>query len=185
MLFLENHDSFTWNLVDSLPFDRQDILVRSGRQAASDPAALEGVDALVIGPGPTDPWRAGLLDVVLRAAARRLPSLGICLGHQALGLAFGARLQRTRPVHGEQHEVVFSPSRFFRHLRGAHTVMRYHSLVLAEVSPPLHVVASTDDGLAMAVEHESLPMAGLQFHPDSYGTPRGREMLASFFEAAA
>lgn len=181
VLFLENQDSFSWNVVETLPVDRADVRIRPGREVASDPRALGGADVVVIGPGPTDPVRAGIVDVVLAAAVARVPLLGICLGHQALGLAYGARLVRTLPHHGKVSTVAFSASRLFPHVAGAHEVMRYHSLALADVRSPLRVVATTEDGLPMAIEHETLPMAGLQFHPDSYATPDGLAMVADFF----
>jgi len=183
VLFLENHDSFSWNVIECLPVEREAVVVRDGRAAADDPRALEGVDIVVVGPGPTDPVRAGILDVVRAAAAARVPLLGICLGHQALGLAFGARLERSAPVHGKRSEATFGPSRLFPSIRGPQTVMRYHSLVLADVAAPLRVVATAPEGVPMAIEHTSLPMAGLQFHPDSYATPRGRDVVAAFFGA--
>lgn len=183
ILFLENEDSFTWNVIDALPFDRGDISIRSGREAATDPQALDGFDAIVIGPGPTDPVRAGIVDVVRRAAQVKLPLLGVCLGHQAIGLAFGATLIRTHPTHGKTSTVIFEPSRLFPGITGPQTVVRYHSLSLAEVNTPLRVIARTADGIPMAIEHETLPIAGLQFHPDSYATPNGRDMIAAFFKA--
>jgi anthranilate synthase/aminodeoxychorismate synthase-like glutamine amidotransferase len=178
VLFVESGDSFSWNVVDRLPLPRGEILVRPA--SAGIPA---GVDAVVLGPGPRDPVRAGLLGLVEEAARRRLPVLGICLGHQALGLAFGARLERVEPVHGRVSRVRFERSRLFPGIEGTLGVMRYHSLALACVGPPLRVVAATVDGIPMAIEHESLPLAGLQFHPDSHFTERGEELLARFFEA--
>ena len=183
VLFLENHDSFSWNVVETLPVERSAVVIRAGRDAAADPRAFEGFDVVVVGPGPTDPLRAGIVDVVRAAAAARLPLLGICLGHQALGLAFGARLVRATPTHGKTSTATFLAARLFPGIEGPHEVMRYHSLALADVSPPLRVVAATADGVPMAVEHETLPLAGLQFHPDSYATPAGRVIVAAFFAA--
>ncbi len=185
VLFLENQDSFTWNVIEALPCERSEILLRPGRLGLgrAGPGSLEEVDVVVVGPGPTDPERAGLVDIVRAVAAAPRPLLGICLGHQALGLAFGARLVRTRPMHGKVSAIRFPGSRLFPGMAGEQRVMRYHSLALAEVAPPLRVVAATADGLPMAIEHESLPLAGLQFHPDSYATPGGKRMIAAFFEA--
>jgi anthranilate synthase/aminodeoxychorismate synthase-like glutamine amidotransferase len=181
VLFLENDDSFSWNVIDRLPVERSHVTLVSGRDRAAFEEELPRVQALVIGPGPLDPHRAGLDGVVTAAAARGLPVLGICLGHQAIGLAFGARLVRTEPCHGKRSAAVFGTSRSFPNVRGSVEVMRYHSLSLASVGPPLRIVAATDDGIVMAVEHETLPIVGVQFHPDSFGTPRGEELLAAFF----
>jgi anthranilate synthase/aminodeoxychorismate synthase-like glutamine amidotransferase len=185
VLLVENDDSFTWNVVESLPVDRAGVQLRPGREVAADPAAIEAADIVVVGPGPTDPARAGIVEVVLEAARLGRPFLGICLGHQALGLAHGARIIRVPPVHGKQTTVAFTPSRLFPGIAGRETVMRYNSLALAQVAAPLRVIARDEEGVPMAIEHATLPMAGLQFHPDSFGTPRGREMLARFFEAVA
>lgn len=183
VLLVENECSFTWNVVDCLPCRREEVLLRSGRRACEWLRLLDDVDAVVVGPGPTDPVRAGLVDLVRTVADRGTPLLGICLGHQAVGLAFGARLARVHPVHGKVSRIRFGPSRLFPGLAGPQDVMRYHSLALAGVQPPLAVVAATEDGVPMAVEHQALPVAGLQFHPDSYATPRGAEMLTAFFGA--
>ncbi len=172
LLFIENHDSFSWNVVASLPFSREQIRVVSARDALAAMAELEDSDVVVMGPGPTDPVRAGLVELVREIARRRLRFVGVCLGHQALGLAFGATLIRSTPAHGKRAMAHFDDGR-------ALEVMRYHSLSLSDVKAPLRVTARLDDGTVMAVEHESLPMVGVQFHPDSFGTPKGRELLAS------
>lgn len=184
VLFLENHDSFSWNVIDALPVERHEITIENlnPTQPLGHPSLSE-YDCLIIGPGPTDPIRAGLIDIVKQAASLRIPTLGICLGHQAIGLAFGAQLSRTSPVHGKRSEITFSHSRLFPNTIGIQTVMRYHSLSLANVQAPMNIVAITHDGIPIAIEHESLPIAGLQFHPDSYATVQGLEMLADFFEA--
>jgi anthranilate synthase/aminodeoxychorismate synthase-like glutamine amidotransferase len=183
VLFLENHDSFSLNVVECLPVDRRDVMVRPGRDVACDPGGLAGADVVVVGPGPTDPMRAGIVDVVLAAAKQSVPLLGICLGHQALGLAFGADLHRVPPVHGKTSDIIFSPSRLFPGFVGRAIMMRYHSLALTGIKAPLRVIAQTDDGIPMAIEHETLPMAGLQFHPDSFASPRGQALIADFFRA--
>ena len=182
-VFIENDDSFSWNVIDALPFDRADIRIVSGSDRGGVADAVSSASALVIGPGPMDPVRAGIVEIVTDAARRGLPTLGICLGHQAVGLAFGARLERTEPHHGKRSTFVLKESRLFRAVQGPISAMRYHSLALTEVVSPLVVVAETGQGVIMAVEHRTLPIAGLQFHPDSFGTPRGRELLAAFFEA--
>jgi anthranilate synthase component II len=181
VLFIENNDSFSWNVVDRLPVDRMRVEVRKGADVVRDPGFLERADVVVVGPGPTDPVRAGIVDVILAAARARKPLLGICLGHQALGVAYGARVVRVRPVHGRRSPIRFSRSRLFPSFVGEETVMRYHSLALEDIRDPLRVIAKTDEGIAMAIEHATLPMAGLQFHPDSFGTPRGQEMIEDFF----
>jgi anthranilate synthase/aminodeoxychorismate synthase-like glutamine amidotransferase len=183
LLFVENDDSFSWNVVDALPFARSDIRMESGSDGAAVATALGVCDAVVIGPGPTDPVRAGLVELVRTVAERKTPLLGICLGHQAIGLAFGARLQPTVPCHGKQASFGLT-GRFFGAFQEPTVAMRYHSLALVDVRSPLRTTATTADGIVMAVEHETLPIAGLQFHPDSYATPRGREMLAAFFKAS-
>ncbi len=171
VLFIENHDSFSWNVIDALPFERREVEI-----VRPDKANLDGFEVVVMGPGPTDPERAGLVDLVREVARRGLPFLGVCLGHQALGLAFGATLRRSTPAHGKRAVAHFAD---FRGLQGPMEVMRYHSLSLIDVPSPLRVVASLEDGTVMAIAHESLPMVGVQFHPDSFGTPRGRELLAT------
>ena len=185
VLFVENEDSFSWNVVDLLPCGRDEVLLATAEEAAARLRAL-GPDAIVVvGPGPKDPLRTGLVEVVLEAARLGTPLLGICLGFQALGLAFGARLVRTAPVHGKRSQVSFSPSRLFPGFEGEHPAMRYHSLALEGIAAPLRLVARAADGVPMAIEHERLPMAGLQFHPDSYATPGGRAMVEAFFGAVA
>jgi anthranilate synthase/aminodeoxychorismate synthase-like glutamine amidotransferase len=142
---------------------------------------LSSADVVVIGPGPTDPHRAGLVSLVSRSLERGLPLLGICLGHQALGLALGATLIRSTPAHGKVATMTAQGSRFLPD--GAHAVMRYHSLSLTGVPAPLHVTARLADGTVMAVEHATRPVLGLQFHPDSFGTPDGRAFVDAFFQS--
>lgn len=182
LVFVENHDSFSWNVIDRLPVSRAQVRIVDGREQARVRSAMSDCDALVIGPGPMDPQRAGLVGLVREAAQAGTPLLGICLGHQAIGLAFGARLVRSEPAHGRRDTATFAGSRFFHAFR-AEQVMRYHSLSLVDVTEPLQVTATNPEGVVMAVEHATLPIAGLQFHPDSFATPRGAELISAFFEA--
>lgn len=180
VLFVENQCSFTWNLVDALPVPRGQVRVCPAAEAGS---LLAEHDVVVLGPGPKDPVRAGLVRIAQMALKRGMPLLGVCLGHQALGLALGATLVRRAPTHGKVHRVQFEAARWMPGVEGEHDVMRYHSLALDAVPPPLRVLARTREGVVMAVEHATLPALGLQFHPDSYGTVHGEEMLAAFFRA--
>jgi anthranilate synthase/aminodeoxychorismate synthase-like glutamine amidotransferase len=184
VLFLENDDSYSWNVVDCLRRCGTEVKLVSGRASEAVRAGLREVDAVVVGPGPLDPVRAGLVTAVQDAIAAQLPLLGICLGHQAIGLAFGARLVRTEPAHGVRSSVRFHGSRFLRSFTLETPVMRYHSLALTDLRSPLRCTAETRDGIVMALEHETLPIAGMQFHPDSFATPRGQEMVAAFLREA-
>ena len=177
VVFVENDDSFSFNVVDLLPPGVE--LVRGS--AAS--RAVRGADVVIIGPGPTDPHRAGLVTLVQQVLDAKTPMVGICLGHPALGLACGAEMTRSTPAHGKVARMRVEGSRFLP--AGHHEVMRYHSLSLSAVQPPLKVTGTLDDGTVMMVEHETLPVLGLQFHPDSYATPGGRGFIDAFFRSLA
>lgn len=182
MLFVENADSFSWNVIDRLPVDRADVHIVSGSDRELVLESLDFADVLVIGPGAGNPHRFdGLVELVSEAANRRLPTLGVSLGHQVLGLAFGARLVRGTPMVGKRSRITFDSPRLFPGFDGDLTVMRYHSVAMTDVKSPLRVVARDEDGTVMAVEHQELPMAGVQFHPDSYATERGEELFEAFF----
>jgi anthranilate/para-aminobenzoate synthase component I/anthranilate/para-aminobenzoate synthase component II len=174
LLFVENDDSFSRNVISLLPVTPR---VASATGAA---AHLDWAEALVLGPGPGTPEK--LIPLVHGAAHRRLPTLGICLGHQAIGMAFGAKLERVQPTHGKVSRVDWAPHPLLPGIvSGPLDVMRYHSLGFSEVAAPLQTIATTSDGVVMAVAHQALPMVGFQFHPDSYATPKGQSLVAAFF----
>ena len=184
VLFVENGDSFSYNVLEALPLPRREIAVLGSADALVFLREYQPRWA-VVGPGPFNPTDAGLLPVVAQLAANEIPTLGICLGHQAIGQHFGATLEAVEPQHGVRDSVQFTPSRLLPHFVGAATVMRYHSLALVDPVPPcLRVIARSTSGTIMAIEHAELPFLGLQFHPDSFATVSGEAMVRDFVRAA-
>ena len=188
MIFmLDNYDSFTYNLVQYLRELGAEVVVRRNDAMSVDAALELAADAIVISPGPCTPREAGIsVDLVRAAAARRVPLLGVCLGHQAIGAAFGAGVVRgERPVHGKTSAVRHDGRGVYRGLASPLVAMRYHSLVVAEPLPAeLEATARADDGALMGLRHRSLLVEGVQFHPESYLTPQGPALLANFLRAA-
>ncbi len=182
VLLLDNYDSFTWNLVQALRGcgARVDV-VRN--DAATVPALLaRSPTHVVVSPGPGRPEQAGCTLALVEAVLGRLPLLGVCLGHQAPGLALGARLERGPPVHGKASAVAHGGTGLFAGLPQPLTVGRYHSLHLpaAHLPPVLRVTARSEDGLVMGIAHDTLPAWGVQFHPESILCPDGPRLLANF-----
>jgi anthranilate synthase component 2 len=144
--------------------------------------------AIIISPGPCSPKEAGIsVPLVHYAAEHRIPLLGVCLGHQALGEAFGARVIRApKPMHGKQSQIVHQNCALFSHIPSPYTVARYHSLVVDQPTEDLVVTArSQDDDLIMAMRHRSLPLYGVQFHPESIASDYGYQLLSNFLSLAA
>jgi len=186
VLVIDNYDSFTWNLVQYLGEiaapDRV-VALRNDAASAGDILAMNPA-RIVISPGPGRPEQAGVSVELIRHAGRQIPILGVCLGHQAIAVAFGASVVRgRRPVHGKASSIDHDGLGIFAGMTGPLEAARYHSLVVAEESLPhdLQVSArSRDDGVVMGVRHRFLPVHGVQFHPESVLTPAGRRMLANF-----
>ena len=186
VLLLDNHDSFTWNLAQYLAELGATVDVRLS-DAIDLADCIDGrYEALVVSPGPGRPENAGItLDLVRAAAERELPLLGVCLGHQALGQAFGARVVHApRPVHGKTSRILHDGTGVFAGLRPGFEATRYHSLVIEEASIPLElaVTARTEDGLVMGLAHRQLPLYGVQFHPESVLTLEGHRLLRNFLD---
>jgi len=195
ILVVDNYDSFTFNLVQALQAAgaevrvvRNDAIDRAGLDAlADDPAA--GLRGIVISPGPSDPQHAGIsIETVRFAAERRIPLLGVCLGMQAMGAAFGAAIVRAPTlVHGEASPVDHDGDGLLAGMSPGFMAARYHSLCIDPATLPATLVPtarSDGDGVLMGIRHATLPMEGVQFHPESVLTPEGPHLLANFLRLA-
>lgn len=188
IVLIDNYDSFTYNLVQAvggLGFGPMRV-VRNDEVTVGDLKALDS-RAIIISPGPCTPHEAGISVEVVRRFAGRVPILGVCLGHQCITSALGGRLVRMpRPMHGKTSDVTHDGQGVFAGLPTPLTVMRYHSLVMDEMSLPsaLRVTARSSSGEIMGVRHRRCPLEGVQFHPESYATPRGADMIATFLRGA-
>jgi anthranilate synthase/aminodeoxychorismate synthase-like glutamine amidotransferase len=187
ILVLDNYDSFTYNLVQYLGELGAEPLVCRNDEVALDDVERMAPAAIVISPGPGVPAAAGVSIPLIRAFAHRVPILGVCLGHQAIGEAFGGRIVRaTRLMHGKTSEISHNGQGVFAELPQGFTAMRYHSLVVDPdtVPPELEVTAWTADRPRheeiMGLRHRHKPVFGVQFHPESVGTPVGAALMANF-----
>ena len=195
VLVLDNYDSFTYNLVQRIGELGAEVEVVRNDAMGADELIDRLPQRLVLSPGPCTPDEAGIsLELIRKLCglsgrpARLVPILGVCLGHQSIGQAFGGRVVRARePVHGKAEEIVHDRSALFRGMSQPLRAGRYHSLVVAERGLPreLEVSARTRDGIVMALRHRSLPVFGVQFHPESILTPDGQTLLRNFLEVRA
>ncbi|MGE5231298.1 MAG: anthranilate synthase component II [Deltaproteobacteria bacterium] len=191
LLVLDNYDSFTYNLVQYAgELGADPVVYRNDTLTPAEALALDPA-AIIISPGPCTPREAGISVPLVRAAAGRVPLLGVCLGHQAIGDAFGGAVVRAdRIMHGKTTDVVHHGRDLFAGLPSPLRVMRYHSLVVSPRGFPaeLEVTAWSADRTPgaeiMALRHRTLPVFGVQFHPESIGTSEGRKLLANFLEVA-
>jgi anthranilate synthase component 2 len=188
VLLVDNYDSFTYNLYQYLGELQADVrVVRNDALTAQEALAL-GPRAIVISPGPGTPDQAGVSLDLIRAAAGRVPLLGVCLGHQALGQAFGGTVVRApKLMHGKTSVIHHDGRTLFAGVPPAFTATRYHSLVVARETVPecLEISAWTEDGIVMGLRHREHPLEGVQFHPESILTAAGKDLLRNFLGAAA
>ena len=183
ILLLDNYDSFTWNLWHFLSDLGAEVQTLRNDAASAEEILAMAPDGIVISPGPGTPADAGISEPLVRAAAGRIPVLGVCLGHQAIWTAFGGRLMRVDPpMHGKLSRLTHTADGLFAGLDQDIVITRYHSLVADEASQPdeLTVTARTPDGKIMGLAHTSYPIFGLQFHPESIASSGGYRMLAAF-----
>jgi anthranilate synthase/aminodeoxychorismate synthase-like glutamine amidotransferase len=185
VLVIDNYDSFTFNLVQYLGELGADLVVRRNDQVTLDGISIESPDRIVISPGPGHPADAGIVVEAIRAFGARVPILGVCLGHQAIGLAFGGRVVRApHPVHGKTSDVLHDGKGVFAGIASPFSAARYHSLVVSPADWPAALVAAarTPDGIVMGLRHCEWPIHGVQFHPESILTGPGRQILRNFLE---
>jgi anthranilate synthase component 2 len=183
ILFVDNQDSFVWNLVDYVSVFYPETAVRSNSVTLAEVAAMRPL-GIVISPGPGHPANprdiGSCLDIIREFADT--PILGICLGHQAMNIAYGGTISHTRPLHGKTSEIEHDGKGIFRGLDSPMVGGRYHSLAIDRLSPELEVSARTTDGVIMGVRHKSRPHCGLQFHPESVLTPSGKKLISNWIE---
>lgn len=185
LLMIDNYDSFTFNLVQYFGELGEDVkVVRNDAIDVAGIAALKP-DRLVFSPGPCSPAEAGVCVEAIRHFTGRLPVLGVCLGHQAIGAALGGRIVRApQPLHGKASTITTDGRGVYRGLPERFDVIRYHSLVIEPESlpPELEVTSRSDDGCIMGVRHREVPLEGVQFHPESILSEHGHAMLKNFLE---
>jgi len=186
LLLIDNYDSFTYNLFHYLGELGEDIVVKRNDEITSQEALGMKPSSIVISPGPCDPDRAGICLSLIKAAAGRVPLLGVCLGHQAIGQAYGGRVVRAEPMHGKLSRIHHSGKSVFRGLADGFQATRYHSLVVERASLPdcLEITAETDDGIIMGIAHKTRPVHGVQFHPESIASEHGHAVLQNFLRLA-
>lgn len=184
VLVLDNYDSFTYNLVQYVGELGGELEVVRNDRATVDELLIRGYDRVIVSPGPCTPNEAGIsLEAVRRFPEAGIPTLGVCLGHQALVQAFGGRVITHAPVHGKTAVIAHDGRTIFAGLPASLEVGRYHSLIADPDLPAVLERSASADGIVMAVRHRELPAEGVQFHPESVLTQSGRELLANFLRA--
>ena len=185
ILVIDNYDSFTFNLVHYLMELGAEVRVERNDALTASEALATGAQAFLISPGPCTPNEAGIsLDLVAACADAGKPLLGVCLGHQSIGQHFGGKVVRGGLMHGKTSPVTHDGSGVFAGLPSPYIATRYHSLIVEDIPACLPVNATADDGSVMGFRHESLPIHGVQFHPESIATEHGHKLLANFMALA-
>jgi anthranilate synthase component 2 len=183
ILFVDNHDSFVWNLVDYVSQFYSKTEVRYNSITIAEAYALDPI-GIVISPGPGHPANprdiGSCLEIIKQFG--QAPILGVCLGHQAMNVAYGGTIAHTRPLHGKTSEIMHDGKGIFRGMKSPLVGGRYHSLAIERLSPDLEISAQTSDGVIMGVRHKDRPHNGLQFHPESVLTPDGKKLISNWIE---
>ena len=183
LLMIDNYDSFTYNLVQYFYQLGQEIEVHRNDLISLDDIEKKSPEYIVISPGPCTPKEAGISVELIKKFKDKLPILGVCLGHQCLGAAFGANIIGANEImHGKLSEIIHDGSGLFKGVENSFKATRYHSLIIEEktLDKDFHITAWTENKTIMAIQHEKLPLFGLQFHPESIATEQGMEILRNF-----
>jgi len=186
IILLDNYDSFTYNLVQYLEELGAEVTVCKNDTITVDEVILSKTSGIVLSPGPGRPENAGIMNALVRTAAEKIPLLGVCLGHQAIGQVFGAEINYApHLMHGKTSIINHDKSTLFKGIPQPLEATRYHSLVIERSSLPedFIVTAWTDDNTIMAIEHKTMPVYGVQFHPESIMTVYGKEILNNFINS--
>ena len=185
ILMIDNYDSFTYNLVQYMGELGADIRVERNDRISIDEIESLAPEKIVISPGPCTPAKAGISVEVIKCFSGKVPVLGVCLGHQSVGAAFGGEIIKAgKLMHGKTSEVRHDGKTLFKGLPNPFTATRYHSLVLNRKTLPdcFEITAESDDNEIMGIRHKELPVEGVQFHPESILTPDGKDLLKNFIE---
>jgi anthranilate synthase component 2 len=187
LLLIDNYDSFTYNLFHYLGELGAEVVVRRNDELTAAEALALKPEAIVLSPGPCDPDRAGICLELIETGGAQVPILGVCLGHQAIGQAYGGKVVRApEPMHGKLSRIHHTGKSVFRGLNNDFEATRYHSLTIEPQSLPrdLEVTATSSDGVIMGVMHKKLPVHGVQFHPESIASENGHALLQNFLTIA-
>ena len=187
ILIIDNYDSFTYNLYQLMGELHEDITVKRNDEISIEEIKKLNPERIVISPGPGRPENKrdfGICNQVIRKFGKLTPILGVCLGHQGIFNAFGGEIIRTEPVHGKTSQIFHTGDNIFKGVKNPLTAARYHSLVCnsEKTRECIEIIARTSEGMIMAIKHNINPIVGLQFHPESVGTPVGRRILKNFLE---
>src|SRR5579863_272216 len=186
LLLIDNYDSFTYNLYQYLSELGTTVMVRRNDQVTLTEIETMQPDYIVVSPGPCTPGEAGLSCQIIATFGSRIPTLGVCLGNQAIGQVYGGCVIRApQPMHGKTSSIYHQGQGVFRHLPMPFEANRYHSLIVERSTLPttLEITAETADGLIMGLRHRTYPVEGVQFHPESIMTPAGKDLLRNFLDS--
>jgi anthranilate synthase/aminodeoxychorismate synthase-like glutamine amidotransferase len=183
ILLIDNYDSFTYNLVQQVESLGKEVLVRAHDKITLDEIAEMKPEKIILSPGPKDPASSGICIPAIEQFHKEIPILGVCLGHQCIGVYFGVNIVAAKQImHGKVSRLNHKEEALFAGLTDRMKVARYHSLAIEELPENFKLTAWTNDGEIMAIQHETLPIFGVQFHPESFMSPEGDKLMSNFLK---